>query len=131
MNITNTKVSWHRNGISGWPFYVVLFDMQHNGVLHRMVATLPCTTEPEDSELPRSRDVVNVHREHCVVSVLCVDKLAAGDITFGSNSWRGDDFADALWDAIDLHEKAEWEKIVGSPWRNIAAYAAQEQDCCD
>ena len=64
--------AWHRNGICGAPFHVVLFDEEHS----RKVAIL--FDEPA----------------HC--AVLDVRKLAAGDIAFGSNSWRGDRFETVL-----------------------------------
>ena len=59
----------HRNGICGAPFAVVLF---------------------EDPGTEGSRKVAILFEEphHC--AVLDVDKLAARDIAFGSNSWRGD-----------------------------------------
>lgn len=37
---------------------------------------------------------------HC--AVLDVDKLVQGDITFGSNSWRGDRFEPSLRQAIRI-----------------------------
>ena len=37
---------------------------------------------------------------HC--AVLDVDKLAKGDIAFGSNSWRGDRFEQSLRKAIRI-----------------------------
>ena len=39
---------------------------------------------------------------HC--AVLDVAKLAAGDIAFGSNSWRGDDYEPHLRHAIENHD---------------------------
>jgi hypothetical protein len=62
----------HRNGVSGAPFDAVLFDHDDS----RKVAIL--------FDAP----------SHC--AVLDVAKLAAGDITFGSNPWRGDVFEKTL-----------------------------------
>jgi len=71
----------HRNGICGAPFAVVLFD--------------DCGTEG-------SRKIAILFDEphHC--AVLDVDKLARGDIAFGSNSWRGDHFEQSLRKAIRI-----------------------------
>jgi hypothetical protein len=79
MNLEIIGVAHHRNGICGAPFNVILFeDAGPQG--SRKVAIL---FEPEG---------------HC--AVLDVDKLAQGDIAFGSNSWRGDHFEQPLRDAI-------------------------------
>ena len=64
--------SRHRNGMCGAPFHVVLFNH-------------------EDS---RKVAIVFDAPDHC--AVLDVAKLAAGDIAFGSNSWRGDVFEETL-----------------------------------
>ncbi len=71
----------HRNGIDGAPFAVVLF---------------------EDQGTEGSRKVAILFDEphHC--AVLDVDKLAQGDIAFGSNSWRGDRFEQSLRNAIRI-----------------------------
>ena len=70
----------HRNGICGAPFHVVLFK-DHG---------------PDGS---RKVGIVFDQKSHC--AVLDVDKLAAGDIAFGSNSWRGDNYEPALRNAIE------------------------------
>lgn len=71
----NTKiidVSWHRNGIGGVGFYAILFTEE--GEL--MVATL--------------------FDEIGYCAVYNVNRLAAKDIAFGSNSYRGDVFESKL-----------------------------------
>jgi len=75
--------AFHRNGICGAPFHVALIDDGES----RKVAILFDTTH------------------HC--AVLDVAKLAADDIAFGSNSWRGDNYEPALRDAIKTltHER--------------------------
>lgn len=93
---TNFKVDHHRNGVSGWPFWVVTFNWNDDGKTRRMVATVPDVGESN-----------TISRSDAVISVLDIDLLAAGDIAFGSNSWRGDHFMDAVWEAIDA-EKASW-----------------------
>jgi hypothetical protein len=70
LNILN--IAYHRNGIGGAPFSVVLFHDEET----RKVALL------FDQEA------------HC--AVLDVAKLAEGDIAFGSNSWRGDQYEPLL-----------------------------------
>jgi len=67
--------AYHRNGISGAPFHVVLFD------------------DVED-ENTRKIGILFGERYHC--AVLDVAKLSEGNIAFGFNSYRGDVFEDAL-----------------------------------
>jgi hypothetical protein len=76
MRLTISAIAFHRNGICGAPFHVVLF---HDG----------------DS---RKLAIVFDEPWHC--AVLDVAKQAAGDIAFGSNSWRGDTFEPHLRAAI-------------------------------
>jgi hypothetical protein len=71
----------HRNGISGAPFAVVLF---------------------EDEGTERSRKVAILFEQEAHCAVLDVDKLAQGDIAFSSNSWRGDRFEQSLRKAIRI-----------------------------
>lgn len=70
----------HRNGTSGAPFHVVLF---------------------EDIGDEGSRKVGIVFDSPSHVAVLDVDLLAEGIITFGQNSWRGDVFEPELRQHID------------------------------
>ena len=67
--------AYHRNGICGAPFHVVLFD------------------DVED-ENTRKVGILFDAPYHC--AVLDVAKLSAGSIAFGVNSYRGDVFEDAL-----------------------------------
>src|SRR5262249_52361508 len=73
------SIDYHRNGIGGAPFHAILF---------------------EDRGEDGSRKVAVVFAAPWHTAVLDVDKLAAGDIAFGSNSWRGDVFEPALRKAI-------------------------------
>lgn len=66
--------AYHRNGISGAPFRVVIF---------------------KDSEDKGDKLAILFDEEHHC-AVLDVTKLAAGDIAFGSNSYRGDHYEPAL-----------------------------------
>jgi ethanolamine utilization microcompartment shell protein EutL len=67
-----SQIDHHRNGIAGCPFDVVTFTMKDEGKRRNMVA------------------VVFDKPGYC--AVLDADMAAAGDVTFGVNSWRGDDF---------------------------------------
>jgi hypothetical protein len=79
MNLTIIDVAHHRNGICGAPFAVVLFD-DHG---------------PEGG-----RKVAILFEEPYFCAVLGVDKLAEGDVAFGSNSWRGDHYEHDLRKAV-------------------------------
>ena len=68
--------AYHRNGISGAPFHVVLFD-------------------DADS---RKVGIVFDAPGHC--AVLDIALLARGTIAFGANSYRGDAFEPALRQAL-------------------------------
>lgn len=72
---------YHRNGISGAPFHVFLFD----------------DTEDENT---RKVGILFEAAHHC--AVLDVAKLASGSIGFGFNSYRGDNFEPSLRAAIWL-----------------------------
>lgn len=73
------ETAYHRNGICGAPFHVFLFD-DTSGENTCKVGIL--FDEPH----------------HC--AVLDVAKLAEGSITFGINSYRGDNFEPALRRAL-------------------------------
>ncbi len=70
--LTLIDVAYHRNGICGAPFTVTLFD---------------------DGESRKAALLFDAPY-HC--AVLDVAKLASGDITFGSNSYRGDVYEQTL-----------------------------------
>ena len=74
MKLKIIAIDHHRNGVGGAPFAVVLFkDAREPGVKVGIVFDEPW---------------------HC--AVLDVALLSAGDIAFGSNSWRGDVYEPAL-----------------------------------
>ena len=79
MKLNISAVASHRNGICGAPFHVVLF----------------ADPGPEGS---RKVGIVFDEPHHC--AVLDIAKLHAGDIAFGSNSWRGDNYEPFLRQAI-------------------------------
>ena len=72
---------FHRNGVSGMPFKVALVD----------------DTNTSDVKL------VIMFEAEGHTAVLSLDKLIEEDISFGSNSWRGDQYEEALrpelWDS--------------------------------
>jgi len=84
MKLKIIGIARHRNGVGGQPFEVALF---HDG---------------------DSRKVAILFEEPHYCAVLDVAKLAAGDIAFGSNSWRGsDDYEPSLRQAIRQQQAKE------------------------
>ena len=84
MKLNIIAIAHHRNGICGAPFGVVLFE----------------DSGPEGS---RKVGIVFDEPHHC--AVLDVARLTAGDIRFGSNSWRGDHYEPALRKAVNASGK--------------------------
>jgi hypothetical protein len=82
MKLKITHIAHHRNGVGGAPFDVVLF---------------------KDRGSQGTRKVAILFEEPAHCAVLDIDKLAAGDVTFGSNSWRGDDYEPGLRAAVIEH----------------------------
>lgn len=72
MKLKLLSFSHHRNGVCAAPFCTGLFT-------------------DEDGETKMFVDFGGDR-----FAVLQVDKLAKGDIAFGSNSWRGDHYADKI-----------------------------------
>jgi hypothetical protein len=83
MKLSIIDSAYHRNGISGAPFHVVVFN---------------------DGE---SVKIGVVFDQTGHVAVFDLGKLTNRDIAFGSNSWRGDAFESPLRQAIrnPLHGK--------------------------
>ena len=77
------QIASHRNGISGEGFYAVTFE--DKDASKNMIAVV--------FDTPKH------------VAVLDVEKAAAGDIGFGTNSWRGDNFEPELRKAIRRYER--------------------------
>jgi hypothetical protein len=86
MKLKILDIAHHRNGICGAPFAAILFE----------------DTGPESS---RKIGIVFDAPYHC--AVLDIDKLAAGDIAFGSNSWRGDTYEPSLRKAMETDKPGE------------------------
>ena len=83
MNLQIITIEYHRNGICGAPFHVVLFH------------------EAES----RKVGILFDRAYHC--AVLDVIRLHEGEITFGSNSWRGDQYEPDLRKAVAEFERRE------------------------
>ena len=79
MKLKIIAIARHRNGVAGSPFDVVLFKERGRGGSLKVGILFD---EPA----------------HC--AILDVAMLAAGDIAFASNSWRGDDYEPFLRPAI-------------------------------
>jgi hypothetical protein len=84
MKLKIINIARHRNGVCGEPFDIVLF-------------------KDRGAEGSRKVGIVFAAPYHC--AVLDVAKLAAGDIAFGSNSFRGDNYEPHLRDAITASGK--------------------------
>jgi hypothetical protein len=73
------NAAFHRNGVSGAPFYVALVD------------------DPDESDTK----LVIMFENEMHTAVLSLDKLIQNeDIDFGSNSYRGDQYDAALRDEL-------------------------------
>jgi hypothetical protein len=89
----------HRNGVSGAPFGVVLFE-DHGEDGSRKIGIW---FEPG--------------AEGCHCAVLDVDKLAAGDIASMSNSWRGDLYDPMLRTVVEqIGREEQWRPVFGSDY---------------
>jgi hypothetical protein len=86
MKLSIIDIAHHRNGICGAPFAAVLF---------------------EDGGPEGNSKIAILFEGEYLCAVLDVAKLAAGDIAFGSNSWRGDTFEPYLRAALAKCRAAE------------------------
>lgn len=85
-----TKIARHRNGISGVPFYVVLFRDERigTGAVGDMIAVV---MEGTTAQTPNP-----------AVAVLNRTQVYRGKVEFGVGSYRGDQYASALCRAIEI-----------------------------
>jgi hypothetical protein len=81
MKLRIENIQHHRNGVAGAPFHVLLF---------------------RDPDEGRMLGVVFQQQFH--VAVFNLDQLALGNIAFGMNSWRGDQYEPHLRKAITTNE---------------------------
>jgi hypothetical protein len=96
MKINPISVAYHRNGVCGEPFNCVIFDKIDNEGTTRMLAIRFADDEGEGFQNPR-------------IAIFDVSLLCESNIKFGSNSFRGDHFVDAI------------DKIIANPTK--PAYA--------
>lgn len=85
-----TSIAYHRNGITGEGFHVVLFKARERGEPTRNMVAI-AFNDPEQ------------------IAILDADMTAAGNVTFGENSWRHEHYADAIlgWIAEYRRERDE------------------------
>jgi hypothetical protein len=83
MKIHIEKIAAHRNGVHGAPFVTVIFQVGGDRML----------------------GIVFEQQAH--IGVFHLAKLAEGNITFGENSWRGDEYEATLRGAIALVEEMD------------------------
>ena len=95
MKLKIIDIAHHRNGVCGAPFDVALF-------------------KERGSEGSLKVGILFEEANHC--AVLDVAKLAAGDIAFGLNSWRGDDYEPHLRQAIKEHLQAFVDALRKPKW---------------
>ena len=79
MQLTIQHLAFHRNGMCGAPFHAIVF---------------------RDEGPEATLKLAVVFREPDHTAVFDLAKLAAGDVAFGSNSWRGDRYEADLRAAI-------------------------------
>lgn len=106
MKLSIENIERHRNGVGGAPFNVLLFQAPDEG---RMVGI--------------------VFDQEYHVAVFNLDKLAQGDIAFGSNSWRGNHYEPHLRHAVTLaggtHDELDLNAMLGAH-RQIAVVWSTE-----
>lgn len=79
MKMSNVQIAYHRNGITGKGFHVVLFTWR----------------DPDDKR-PRPM-MATVFEDTGAIAVLDVAETASSNIAFAQgNSWRGDEFEQEL-----------------------------------
>lgn len=93
----STTVDYHRNGVMGEGFWNVHLDDPDNGRMMCVVFPPEGFSEENEPMFPRA-----FHNPH--VAVFQESKLP--DTTFGENSWRGDEYADRCYVAIEDHIKS-------------------------
>jgi hypothetical protein len=97
-----TAIAHHRNGLMGVGFHVVLFR------------------DGKEPMLGIKFD--NVESDKSVyTAVLSVDKLTDGDIAFGSNSYRGDEFDEDLTAWSSMYEAERSAAATGENEREARA----------
>jgi hypothetical protein len=105
--IGTPEIAYHRNGVSGEGFYFVRGLWSVDGEQHMMLATVfppdPIKDGPGKSEPDWG---VYERREFDNPRVAILDEQLLPEIGFTRNSWRGDQFAPALYRVIKAHQRA-------------------------
>ncbi len=102
MKLKIESIAFHRNGICGAGFYAVLFTDPEQGLMYAALFDEP---------------------GHC--AVVNVVLLAKGNVAFGENSWRGDQYESALRPLVAAFEKSQGLGRVG-PFSAIPESAISE-----
>ena len=105
------SLDYHRNGIMGLGFYVAIVEDMIDGKLHRMAVVRFGATDQEGFFSGRQLDN---EAGNVVCAVLDIDKLASGDIAFGSNSWRGDHSHEIIDEAIKQRQVDMMQPLAGA-----------------
>lgn len=87
---------YHRNGVSGAPFYT--------GIVQDADGSLKSVTVFPDYD-DDGEAVVNEGLANPRIAVLDIGLLAEGTVEFGTNSWRGDHYADEARGIIAMTQK--------------------------
>ena len=112
------EIAYHRNGVSGEPFYVVSFSDpdavgEMPGADGEMVAVVFDMGEADDAATFTNPRTAVFDRE----------LLGAGVIAFAENSWRGDHYDHELRQAIRANERRLSEE-----WSNAGVKSAREEE---
>lgn len=95
MNLELIKISSHRDGVCGTPFYVILFK-DHDPALSDMTSNL----------------MVATYFAANTVAVLNVVEMLKENVMFAEgNSWQGDGYADTLKEFVDAYERRRTEEL--------------------
>lgn len=85
------QVAYHRNGVSGLGFHAIIFIARG----------------PAIDSLSDERFLASVFKAKGAVSVISLDRTENNGVTFGDNSWRGDDFEPELRAAVAAYEASD------------------------
>ena len=107
MKLKINNVQYHRNGVSGMPFYAVNFDDKDIGNMIGVVFP----KYDSDKE-------IYIGEFNPRVAIFKTELLGQGNITFGENSFRGDCYAHYLIEAINKDEKKIMKSYAKSVEKN-------------
>jgi hypothetical protein len=100
------EVAYHRNGVAGYPFYVITFQTRYDG--GEWMPMVGVVFDYEDVAIKSENEYEAIAPTDGVfrnprTAVFRRDLLGKGVVAFGANSWRGDHFDGALRSAIVEH----------------------------